>query len=71
MYFRPLDLTMENTLSHVIFCWFFATTTHQRIIFMFLVKTSGFNYGKHPIACYFLLVLRNYNTSANNFYVSS
>ena len=22
------------------FCWFFATTAHQRIIFMFLVKTK-------------------------------
>ena len=28
-------------------------------------------YGKLPIICYFLLVLRNYCTSANNFYVSS
>ena len=29
---------MENSLSNVIFCWFFATTAHQLIIFMFLVK---------------------------------
>ena len=31
---------MENSLSYVIFCWFFATTAHQQIIFMFLVKTK-------------------------------
>ena len=31
---------MENSLSHVIFYWFFATTAHQRIIFMFLIETK-------------------------------
>ena len=37
--FRPPDFTMENSQSYVFFCWFFATTAHQRIIFMVLVKT--------------------------------
>ena len=40
IYFRPPDFTMENSLSYVIFCWFFVTTSHQRIIFMFLDKIS-------------------------------
>ena len=31
---------MENSLSYVIFSWFLASTTHQQIIFMFLVKTK-------------------------------
>ena len=31
---------MEKSLSYVIFCWFFATTAPQRIIFMFLVPTK-------------------------------
>ena len=32
-YFRPQDFTLENSISYVVFCWFFATTTHQRVIF--------------------------------------
>ena len=31
---------MENSLSYVIFCWFVATTAHQRINFMVLVETK-------------------------------
>ena len=38
-------------------------------IYIFL--TPGFYYGRLPIICYFLLVLHNYCTPANNFYVSS
>ena len=34
------DFTMENSLSYVIVCGFFATTVHQRIIFVFLVRTK-------------------------------
>ena len=39
IFYTP-DFTMENSLSYVIFCWFFATTAYQRIIFIFLVRTK-------------------------------
>ena len=38
----PPDFAMENSLSYVIFCRFFATSAHQRIIFMVPVKTNKF-----------------------------
>ena len=38
IYFRHPHFTMENSLSYIIFYWFFATHVHQHIIYIFPVK---------------------------------
>ena len=39
---------MKNSLSYVIFCWFIASTTHQLMIFMFLVTTKSSEINVNP-----------------------
>ena len=40
MFFKLPDFTIENSLSLMLFYDLSATTTHQQIILMFLIRTS-------------------------------